>query len=206
MHSFSSARRVSLLMMCLALALGACSSHTKLTKCEANKGAYLSAGMAPPLSLPEGSSDEVGGSALVIPAGNNQPINTKACLERPPAYFGNAGRIAASPEETVADWAQAWADRNSTSVLAMYANQFHVDGTDSKVWLTQRTTDIASGALPDSRVRQLKMTTTGNDERIATFVQTFGNSLVSKQLTLIREAGVWKIINERVLSTTAKKS
>lgn len=204
MHSILSLRNLSLLM--IFTLMGACSSHTKLAKCEENKGAYLRADSHAPLQLPEGSNAEVRNGALVIPAGNNQPVDNKACLERPPAYFGNAGRLAASPEETVADWAQAWSDRNSKTLLAMYSSQFQVEGADSKNWLEQRATEVTNGALPDSRVRQLKMSTTNSDERIASFNQTFGNTIINKQLTLVREAGVWKIASERVLSTTTKKS
>ncbi len=208
MHSLLSLRNLSLLLMCAVLGttLGACSSHTKLAKCEENKGAYLRADNHAPLQLPEGSNAQLRNGSLVIPPGNNQPVNNNACLERPPAYYGNAGRLAASPEETVADWAQAWSDRNSKTLLAMYSSQFQVEGTDSKQWLEQRAADVATGALPEPRVRQLQMSTTNTDERIASFTQTFGTTVVNKQLTLVREAGVWKIASERVLSTTTKKS
>jgi len=39
----------------------------------------------------------------------------------------------------------------------------------------------------------------GPDRRVATFVQKFGTNSLRKQLVMIREAGSWRIVEERVL-------
>jgi len=191
---------VSLLTL-VALDLAACKSTPKPAKCNENQGAYLVAKDHSILQVPAGDTAPDNRSALKIPDGNGQTINTKACMQRSPSYFGTAGRIAASPEEMVADWAQAWADRNSTAVMSMYASSFNTDAPAGKdAWLAQRANDIANGPIPNGRVRQLKVAAVGNDERVVSFVQNFADSAVQKQLTLVRDAGVWKISRERVVT------
>jgi hypothetical protein len=182
--------------------LAACSSTPKPAKCDENKGVYLQAQNNPPLKTPEGAATPDRRTALTIPADNGKQVDTKACLERAPSYFGTAGRIAASPEEMVGDWAQAWSERNSAAVLSMYASSFDTDAPAGKAaWLAQRASDIANGPAVTGRVTKLKVITQGNDERVASFIQTFGTTRVEKQLTLVRDAGVWKIAAERVINT-----
>lgn len=193
-------------VLSLALALSACSSTPKPPKCDENQGAYLKAGDHAHLTVPEGSPAPDRRNALVIPDGNGKPVDKKACLQRSPSYFGTAGRIAASPEEMVADWAQAWSERNSTAVIAMYsATQFESDATGGgAAWLTQRAKEVAEGPLPDGRVTNLKIVQQGNDRRVASFVQQFGATSVHKELNLIRDAGLWKISAERVITAQSK--
>jgi hypothetical protein len=193
---------ITLFTVASLLELAACSSTPKPAKCDENKGVYLQAQNNPLLKVPEGDASPDHRGALTIPAGNGKQVDTKACLQRSPSYFGTAGRIAASPEEMVGDWAQAWADRNSAAVMSMYASSFSTDAPAGKEgWLTQRGNDIANGPVPNGRVTQLKVISQGNDERVASFIQTFGTTRVHKQLTLVRDAGVWKISAERVTST-----
>lgn len=185
----------------LALMLGACSSTPKPAKCDENQGAYLKAQDHVPLTTSDGLAAPDRRTALTIPAGNGQAIDTKLCMQRSPTYFGTAGRIAASPDEMVADWAQAWADRNSTAVLAMYSSKFETDApAGSAGWLTQRGTEVSDGPAPNARVSNLKITQQGSDERLATFTQQFGTTQVRKELKLIRDAGLWKIAAERVIT------
>ena len=187
----------------IALSLVACKSGPKPAKCDENQGIYLKAQDHAVLQVPEGDGTPDRRNALKIPDANGKSIDTKACMQRSPSYFGYAGRIAASPEEMVADWAQAWADRNSVAVMSMYASSFSTDAPAGKdAWLAQRANDIVNGPVPNGRVRQLRVAAVGNDERLVAFTQVFGDNSVQKQLTLVRDAGVWKISRERVVTAT----
>jgi hypothetical protein len=196
-------------LLSLLVVLGACRSTPKPAKCEANKGAYLTAIEHAPLTTPTGLETPDRRTALTVPPGNGKSIDKQACLQRAPSYFGTAGRIAASPEETVADWAQAWADRNSTAVLAMYSSKFVTDApAGAEAWLAQRAIEVNEGPLPNGRVLDLKIIQQGSERRLAAFVQRFGNNGVHKELKLLRDAGVWKISSEQVMaadSLPAKK-
>ncbi|MGC3982967.1 MAG: hypothetical protein QM808_17075 [Steroidobacteraceae bacterium] len=204
-------RTLPFLLSGLLIMLSACSSTPKPAECDENQGIYLNAQEQAPLTVPAGVAAPDKGNVLAIPAGNGKSIDKKVCLQQSPSYFGTAGRIAASPEEMVADWAQAWADRNSTAVLAMYSpTKFTTDApAGAAAWLEQRGTEVANGPMPNGRVTNLKITQKGDDERVASFTQTFSTSSVRKELQLVRDAGLWKISGERVISaepatTTAK--
>lgn len=184
--------------------LGACSSTPKPAECDENQGAYLKAEDHAPLTAPAGAELPDRRTVLTLPASNGKSVDKKVCLQQSPSYFGTAGRIAASPEEMVADWAQAWADRNSSVVMAMYSSKFETDApAGAAAWLEQRNTEVVNGPLPSGRVTNLKVVQQGNDQRMATFTQQFATNSVNKELKLIRDAGVWKIASETVVSTAA---
>lgn len=189
--------------MLACLALGACSSAPKCD--DQDNAAYLKAQDRGALQVPEGVAQPDRGTVLTIPAQSpNAPKRAKnTCLDRVPAYFGTAGRLAASPEEMVADWAQAWADRNGEAVASMYSQQFTTDApAGAAAFLAQRRDEVTSGPLPNGRLDNLKITSSGTDRQQATFVQRFGTNAVQKELTLIRENGVWKIVSERVVTVS----
>lgn len=191
-----------ILAMLGLLALGACSSTPKPAHCGENRGTYLDAQEHASLDVPAGLEAPDRRNALHIPPDNGKPIDKTACPQRAPSYFGTAGRIAASPEEMVADWAQAWADRNSAAVLAMYSSKFTTDApAGSAAWLAQRSEEVANGPLPNARVDRLRVAQVDGDQRLASFTQQFGAGSVRKELRLIRDAGVWKIAAERVISS-----
>lgn len=185
------------------IGLTACKSTGKVADCSNTKSTYLHAQDHAVLQIPEGVETPDRRGALVVPPAANAATGKSACLDRPPAYFGTAGRIAASPEETVADWAQAWADRNVDAVLAMYSSHFGSDTPEvnGPAWLEQRRAEVANGPVVSGRVKNLKITPMDDDRRLARFTQQFGTLAVQKELTLIRESGVWKIVNEKVLSS-----
>lgn len=185
----------------ILLMLGACNSTPKPAECDENQGDYLKAQDGTPLQAAPGSEAPDRRNVLVVPAGK-RTVDTTVCLQRAPSYFGTAGRIAASPEEMVADWAQAWTDRNATAVIAMYSPQFETDApSGSAAWLEQRRAEVTNGPLPNPRVTNLQILQQGNDRRLASFVQRFGDVLVHKELNLLRDVGLWKIANERVIKT-----
>jgi hypothetical protein len=194
--------RLTIIPALLATLLtAACSSTPKPAECDENQGAYLKSQDSGALKIPAGQETPDRRSALNIPASNGKSIDPKICLQQAPSYFGTAGRIAASPEEMVADWAHAWADRNDTAVMSMYSGKFSNDApAGSAAWLEQRRTEISTAPLPNQRVTNLKVIPDGNDQRLATFTQQFGATSVRKELKLIREAGLWKIVGERVIT------
>jgi hypothetical protein len=100
----------------------------------------------------------------------------------------------------VATWAQAWASREADAVIALYSTTFKppVENTTSREWLDQRREQVVSGPLPDRMIEKLKITPEGADTRIATFVQRFGANALRKELVLVREAGSWRIAEEKV--------
>ncbi len=201
--------RLSLMpaLLGLSLILTACSSTPKPPECDENQGAYLKAQDHPPLTAPAGLEAPDRRNALTIPPGTGKSIDTKVCLQQAPSYFGTAGRIAASPEEMVADWAQAWADRNSTAVMAMYSDSFATDApAGSTAWLAQRHAEVDNGPLPNGRVTNLQVAQQGSDQRVASFTQQFGANAIRKELVLVRDAGVWKIAVERVVTAESLPS
>ena len=202
--STSARRKISLLTLIASLnLLGACSwmdpFHWFTSKeCVDRSSDYLHVEEHPLLAMPPGADAPDRHNLLVVPDAQHNEIKGK-CLDKPPRYFGYSGRIAASPEETVADWAQAWADRNADGVIAMYSSQYGTEGTVTP--LAQRHVEIETGPTPEGRIKNLKVSAIDNNRRLAKFTQTFGSTDVVKEITLIRESGVWKIIDEKVITT-----
>lgn len=202
-------RRFVLLLLGAAIlpALAACGGTSKI--CVDPSEPYLSARSQPPLRTPEGLTQPDRSAALTIPEAQPQ-MNGQAnrqttrsgsgCLAEPPSYFRSAGTVARSPEEVVASWAQAWSVREADAVIALYSSTFSAptESAGSAVWLEQRREQVATGPVPDSMIEGLKVEADGADRRIATFVQKFGTNSLHKQLTLVRESGSWRIVEEKV--------
>lgn len=185
-----------------AAALAGCTSAPNCDK--PNDAPYLKAEDLAALKVPSDLAQPDRATGLTIPPpSKNAQAADSTCLDRVPSYFGTAGRLAASPEEMVADWGQAWADRNSEAVVAMYSDKLQTDpSSDKATWLAQRRTEVAAGPLPNARLESVKISAAGTDRQLAKFVQRFGTNAVQKELTLIRENGVWKILAERVITAT----
>lgn len=163
---------------------------------------YLAAKNNPPLRVPEGLNAPDRSEGLTIPdvPSSTGKVDRSSCLDEPPSYFRSAGTVARSPEEVVASWAQAWANREADAVIELYSAKFQAptDTATSAAWLEQRREQVATGPLPEPRVERLKIEPDGADRRIASFVQNFGANSLRKELILIREAGSWRILEERV--------
>lgn len=184
-----------------AIALAACGGADKT--CEDSEEPYLAAVSNPPLRVPEGMTAPDRSSALEVPPASATPANRagSGCLAEPPSYFRSSGMVARSPEEVVASWAQAWANREAEGVLALYSSSFvaPTDAAGSVAWLDQRREQVAVGPVPESRVENLKVESDGADRRVATFTQRFGTNTIQKELVLVREAGSWRIAQEKVV-------
>jgi hypothetical protein len=163
---------------------------------------YLRARNDDSLKVPVGNTKPDNSAALTIPGKVDQAgkATRTGCLEDPPSYFRSAGTVARSPEEVVASWAQAWAGREADAVIALYSATFKAptDSAGSAAWLEQRREQVATGPVPDSMVEGLKVDQERGDRRVATFTQRFGTNTLRKELTLIRESGSWRIVEEKV--------
>jgi hypothetical protein len=189
-----------LALLGLACALSACGGRDPV--CTPPNEPYLSARNNEPLRVPEGMASPSRAEALAIPEtrSGQSASGRSSCLDEPPSYFRSAGTVARSPEEVVASWAQAWASREADAVVALYSSSFQAptDAAGSAAWLEQRREQVATGPTPDPMVEGLTVETTGGDRRVAKFVQKFGSNALRKELTLVREAGSWRIVEEKV--------
>jgi hypothetical protein len=172
--------------------------------CEDEQEPYERARNNAPLRIPAGLSEPDRSAAMPIPDGKPaaQPQRERTrCLDEPPSYFRSAGTIARSPEEVIASWAQAWANREADAVVELYSAGFTppTDTAGRAAWLEQRREQVATGPIPDSMVENLRVEPDGQDRRVATFVQRFGTNSLRKELTLVREVGSWRIVAERVI-------
>lgn len=163
---------------------------------------YLSARSREPLQVPSGLSAPNRSDALAIPDAQPKPspAGRTSCLDEPPSYFSSAGTFARSPEEVVASWAHAWANREADAVVALYSKDFEAptDASGASVWLEQRREQVATGPVPDATIEALTVESDGADRRVAKFVQRFGANALRKELTLVRESGSWRIVEEKV--------
>jgi hypothetical protein len=171
-------------------------------KCSDSDEPYLGARTNPGLRVPEGMTQPNRAEGLAIPEAKTAKSSSdrETCLEAPPSYFRSTGTVARSPEEVVASWAQAWANREEEAVIALYSTQFvaPTDSAGAKAWLEQRREQVATGPVPDSMVQELKVEPDGADRRVVSFVQRFGANALRKQLVLVRESGSWRIVEEKV--------
>lgn len=195
-------RRFAFLLLGAAVlpALAACGGSSRT--CVDPDEPYLSAHSVPPLRTPDGLTQPDRSAALAIPEAPPKANKSgSGCLADPPSYFRSAGTIARSPEEVVASWAQAWSTREADAVVSLYSTTFTAptDSAGSAAWLEQRREQVATGPVPDSMIEGLKVEQDGPDRRVATFVQKFGTNSLSKQLTLVRESGSWRIVEEKVV-------
>jgi len=197
-------RRGFVLLSCLVLPLlhGCGSNRTCVDPSEP----YLHARNNETLKVPGPLTKPDNSAALTIPAKTDTAGKSAAgsgphCLEEPPSYFRSAGTVARSPEEVVASWAQAWANRESDAVIALYSTTFKAptDSSGSAAWLEQRREQVATGPVPDPLIEGLKVDQERGDRRLATFTQHFGTNTLRKELTLVRESGSWRIVEEKVV-------
>src|SRR5262245_58187652 len=162
---------MSLLRWILALAvvplLSACGSSEP--GCIDPDEPYMAARNNAQLQVPDGMTQPNRSEALNIPsekAAAGKP-GSNACLDAPPSYFRSTGTVARSPEEVVASWAQAWANREADAVVALYSTSFAAptESAGSDAWLEQRREQVATGPDPDPMVGSLKVEPDGADRR-----------------------------------------
>lgn len=196
----ASARPLTLGCALLLPLLAACGGGSEATCPERNEP-YLASRNNPLLRVPDGMTQPNRAEALAIPdAKATNRSGRTACLDEPPSYFRASGTTARSPEEVVASWAQAWANREADAVVALYSSTFTAptDSAGSSAWLEQRREQVATGPTPDPVVEGLRVEPDGADRRVVRFVQKFGTNSLRKELILVREGGSWRIVAEKV--------
>jgi hypothetical protein len=205
MPSIPSIRPV--LPVLVAVALVGCGT-TK--SCKVDNPEYLQAKERPRLQMPEGvsGSERLAGGALVIPPAASNPDKldpAPRCLDEPPGYFRRVagGAAAGTPEEAINVWAMAWASRKPDQVASFYSPAFQTtEAGGAAAYVDQRRQQVATGAAPEPRLEDVKVTPQAQDRSVVTFTQRFGDTVVRKELTLVREAQGWRIVAERTLDAT----
>lgn len=197
----ASTRRLTLCCSLLLPLLAACGGSTERVCAERNEP-YMASRDNPLLRVPDGMSQPNRSEALTIPATKpaSRSSGSTNCLDDPPSYFRASGINARSPEEVVASWAQAWANREADAVVALYSSSFTAptDSAGSTAWLEQRREQVATGPVPDGIVEGMRVEPDGSERRIVSFVQKFGTNSLRKELILVREGGSWRIVAEKV--------
>lgn len=196
----ASARRLTVCCALLLPLLAGCFGGSEPV-CTEKDQPYLGSRNNPQLKVPDGMTQPNRAEALAIPDAKTAVGSGRtACLDEPPSYFRSAGTTARSPEEVVASWAQAWANREADAVVALYSSTFTAptDSAGSTAWLEQRREQVATGPAPDSVVEGLRVEPDGDERRIVRFVQKFGTNSLRKELTLVREGASWRIVAEKV--------
>lgn len=179
--------------------LAACGGGEKVVCTEKNEP-YMASRNNPLLKVPDGMTQPNRTESLAIPEPTAGRHTSPGCLDEPPSYFRSTGTTARSPEEVVASWAQAWANREADAVIALYSGSFvaPTESAGSTAWLEQRREQVATGPVPDSVVEGLRVEPDGADKRVVRFVQKFGTNSLRKELTLVREGASWRIVAEKV--------
>ena len=193
------ARRLMLGCVLLLPLLAACGGGDRAV-CTEKDQPYLASRNNPQIKVPDGMTQPNRAEALSIPEPTAGRHTSSGCLDEPPSYFRSTGTTARSPEEVVASWAQAWANREADAVVALYSGSFTAptDSAGSTAWLEQRREQVATGPVPDPLVEGLRVEPDGADRRIVRFVQNFGTNSLRKELTMVREGGSWRIVAEKV--------
>ena len=182
------------------LALAGCASRAP--RCSSDTD-YLQATERPPLQLPPEITPTERLQPLQIPPIDPEPGKLDPmppCLDQPPPYFARKGAVADAAEDAVRLWAWAWASRKSDTVIQMYSPDFQTTGEGgAAAFLEQRRQQIETGRTPEPKLEDVAVTASGADRRVVTFVQRFGEGAVRKQLVLVREGSIWRIVSERTL-------
>jgi hypothetical protein len=179
--------------------LAACGGGGDKVVCTEKTEPYMASRNNPLLKVPDGMTQPNRTESLAIPEPTAGRHTAPGCLDEPPSYFRSTGTTARTPEEVVASWAQAWANREADAVVALYSGAFTAptDSAGSAAWLEQRREQVATGPVPDSVVEGLRVEPDG-DKRVVRFVQKFGTNSLRKELTLVREGASWRIVAEKV--------
>lgn len=191
-----------LLLPALLLATLAGCGTTRSRTCGGNDE-YLQAVDRPPLNVPAGVTLTERASPLAIPPAASDPVKldpVPSCLDEPPQYFARMGKVADPAEEAVRVWAMAWSERRAEAVVAFYSRSFQAAGEGgSAAFIESRAQQVATGRSPSATLEEVNVTTVGVDRRVVTFVQSFGDDRVRKELTLVREGQDWLIVAERTI-------
>lgn len=166
---------------------------------------YLKAQERPRLNLPPGVMGSERITPIVIPPVAPDPVQLDPkprCLDYPPQFFARAPAGPGSAEAAVRAWGAAWAERKPDLVMQAYAPSFQAPGqAGSAAFLSEREEQVATGSAPSPVLEDLVVSKDGDNRRVVTFVQSFGDQKVRRELTLVRDGQSWRIVSERTLAT-----
>jgi hypothetical protein len=187
---------------------------------------YLQAVERQPIQLPPEITPTERMQPMAIPPVDPNPSQLDPqprCLDQPPKFFARkaaaaapaaagagAAAGAAAPAgaadaadpavEAVQLWAWAWASGKTDTVVQMYSPEFQATGQGgSAAFLEQRRQQVQTGRSPEPKLEDVTVTESGADRRVVRFVQRFGEGGVRKEMTLVLEGGLWRIVAERTL-------
>ena len=164
---------------------------------------YLKSVERPPLKLPPEVTPTERMQPLVIPPADPNPDKLEPqprCLDEPPKFYARKASATDPAEEAVRLWAWAWASRKADTVIDMYSPAFQASGDGgTAAFLEQRRQQVETGRPPEPKLEELTVAAPATDRRVVTFVQRFGEGAVRKELTLVREGELWRIVAERTL-------
>ena len=141
--------------------------------------------------------------AAPAPAASATPVAPLPAAREEPAPAG--GVVEPTALEAVERWAAAWSDQRADDYLAAYSREFvPPDGLSLSRWRAQRRESLAAPRFIRVSLAFLDFRTPSADRAEVDFVQSYESDrrsdTVTKRLELVREAGGWKIVAERVIS------
>ena len=166
----------------------------------------------PPLQLSAGTKTE-----SAAPAGARAPVlaprteSIQPPISTPPPRLPAAKPSVVADEElvvqTVQDWLRAWMKQDVESYLGFYAKQFRTPDNESRSkWEQTRRTRVSQPRKIEIRLSALKVQITDAENATAVFRQDYRSDSyrdsVIKELTFIKENGVWRIGQERAVKAS----
>ncbi len=109
----------------------------------------------------------------------------------------------AAVNELLAAWRSAWSQRDVTTYLGAYSQDFQpADGSSHSAWAAARTKKVAAGAPITLDIHQLTLDRVDADHFKASFRQDYaaGNyreTARQKTMLIAREGSAWRIVEER---------
>ena len=104
--------------------------------------------------------------------------------------------------ELLAEWRNAWMQRDIAGYLNTYSQEFTpTDGNSRDTWVAARTKKLSAGAPIDIQIRELGIERLNAEQLKATFLQDYASGNYremarTKVLLIARENGGWKITRE----------
>ena len=140
--------------------------------------------------------------ALPFPAAARPPES----LAPPPRPADRPGAVSDDQliQQTIQAWSGAWIAQDVEAYLAFYAKEFRTPDNESRgKWEQTRRTRVLRPKKIEIHLSALKVQIAGPGQATAIFRQDYRSSIYSdkviKELTLVKENGIWRIQRERVV-------
>lgn len=133
------------------------------------------------------------------------PISTQP--SRPPAAKPSALSDEKPVVQTIQDWLRAWMKQDVESYLGFYAKQFKTPDNESRSkWEQTRRSRVSRPRKIEIRLSALKVQIADAENATAVFRQDYRSDSyrdsVIKELTFVKQNGVWRIRQERVVKAS----